>query len=242
MSPPYYASVPLFSWSNLGKLLPITVYSQIFHHSIPGLSTPVHDKKQLVNIYSGVFATTLILYTSLGLVLALYFGDTIEQACTLNWAHFTGGVSPTPAWAIFISYLVVLFPPCDVISAFPLNGLTLGNNLLAAFVPDPAQQLVRRNKVVFRLLAAIPPVVGACFFRNLTTVLNYAGCTGIVLAFLFPALLQYASINQARVDIGADVRTPYSYALLTHRAFIFFMIALSAILFVVALVLVATGG
>ena len=35
-----------------------------------------------------------------------------------------------------ISYLVVLFPPIDIISAFPLNAITLGNNLLCAFVED----------------------------------------------------------------------------------------------------------
>ena len=49
-----------------------------------------------------------------------------------------------PAWALFISYLIVLFPPLDVVSAFPLNGLTLGNNMLTAFVTDPAKQQATR--------------------------------------------------------------------------------------------------
>jgi len=30
-----------------------------------------------------------------------------------------------PGWAWFISYLIVLFPPLDIISAFPLNAATL---------------------------------------------------------------------------------------------------------------------
>jgi hypothetical protein len=45
-------------------------------------------------------------------------------------------------------------------------------------------------KVAFRLLAAVPPLIGACLFRDLKTVLDYAGCTGIILAFFFPAMLQ----------------------------------------------------
>jgi hypothetical protein len=49
------------------------------------------------------------------------------------------------AWALIISYIVVLFPPLDVISAFPLNGLTLGNNLMTAFVTDPAKQAMPRS-------------------------------------------------------------------------------------------------
>jgi hypothetical protein len=40
-SPPFYADLSTFTWTNLGKLFPITVYSQIFHHSIPGLTQPV---------------------------------------------------------------------------------------------------------------------------------------------------------------------------------------------------------
>ena len=47
-----------------------------------------------------------------------------------------------------------------------------------------------RYKVAFRLLAAVPPLIGACLFRDLKTVLDYAGCTGIILAFFFPAMLQ----------------------------------------------------
>ena len=239
-SPPFYANVSLFNWGNLGKLLPITVYSQIFHHSIPGLSQPVQEKHLLTRVYGSVLSTTFLLYSSLGLVLAVYFGAEIEQACTLNWAHYTGGISPTPVWATLVSFLVVLFPPFDVVSAFPLNGLTLGNNLMAACVTDPATQRLARVKVPFRLLAAVPPIAGALFFRDLKTVLDYAGCTGIILAFLFPTLLQWASINTAQVQVG-DFRTPFSTALATNKAVLSLMIALAVGLFATALTLVALG-
>lgn len=40
-----------FNASNLYRFLPISVYAFIYHHSIPGLSHPVRDKKQLGSIF-----------------------------------------------------------------------------------------------------------------------------------------------------------------------------------------------
>ena len=51
------------------------------------------DKSKLRLIYGGVMATTFTLYTTLGVTLALYYGTSIEQACTLNWANYRGGAA-----------------------------------------------------------------------------------------------------------------------------------------------------
>lgn len=40
-----------------------------------------------------------------------------------------------------VSYFVVLFPALDVASAFPLNGITLGNNLMFAVYGDRMVQV-----------------------------------------------------------------------------------------------------
>jgi hypothetical protein len=237
---PFYADVSQATWSNLGRLFPITVYSQIFHHSIPGLTQPVADKSKLRQIYGGVMATTFSLYTMLGVTLALYYGSSIEQACTLNWASYSAGKSPAPGWAVFISYLVVLFPPLDVISAFPINALTLGNNLLVAVVPDLERRSVCSVKTAFRLLAAIPPLIGACVLKDLKTVLSYTGCTGIILAFLFPALLQLYSLQRSRDVYGPSAdSTPYSFRLFNNKVFIYSFCVFSVAVFCLAVVLVA---
>ena len=135
------------------------------------------------------------------------------------------------------------FPPLDVISAFPINALTLGNNLLVAAVADPAQRTTCMTKTAFRLLAAVPPLIGACLLRDLKTILDYAGCTGIILAFLFPALLQLASLRRSRAVLGAHRdATPYSAPLLNSEYFLYAFIALSVMIFCVAVTLVATGA
>jgi hypothetical protein len=47
-------------------------------------------------------------------------------------------VSARPPIALFVRYLVVLFPAFDVLSAFPLNAITLGNNILSAALGEAA--------------------------------------------------------------------------------------------------------
>jgi len=44
-------SIKMFDISNLYVFLPIATYAFIYHHSIPGLSEPVKNKKQLGNIF-----------------------------------------------------------------------------------------------------------------------------------------------------------------------------------------------
>jgi len=190
-----------FDWSNLGFVFPVAVYSQIFHHSVPGLSHPLKDKRKAPAIFVGVLLTTMALYSALGVSVAAYYGASVPQTCTLAWADYTGSAKGPhdggrPGWAWFISYLVVLFPPLDIISAFPLNAVTLGNNLLCAFVKDERKQSQRRYKLPFRLLAAVPPVVGAMVVKDLGVILKYTGCVGVLIAFGYPCALQWASARE----------------------------------------------
>jgi amino acid permease len=80
-----------FDWANLGLVFPVAVYSQIFHHSVPGLSHPLKDKRQTPRVFTGVLITTMVLYTLLGISVAAYYGSSIPQTCTLAWAEYTGG-------------------------------------------------------------------------------------------------------------------------------------------------------
>ena len=154
----------------MGLVFPIAIYSQIFHHSVPGLTHPLKNKAAAPRVFSGVLLTTMVLYSALGMTVAFYYGGYIPQTCTIAWASYTGGHDALgeskPGWANFIGYLVVLFPPIDIISAFPLNAITLGNNLLCAFVEDERKQQMKRYKIPFRLLAAAPPIIGAMVRNN----------------------------------------------------------------------------
>jgi len=137
---------------------------------LPGLSQPVANKSHLQRIFSSVFMTTFTFYSFLGIVLAMYYGPHMEPTCSLNFTFYRGGApfgQPIPLWATIINYIIVLFPAIDVVSAFPLNGITLGNNIHAAFCMGTKYMHYRSFKIFFRLVAAIPPLIGAAFVRDL---------------------------------------------------------------------------
>jgi hypothetical protein len=55
----------------------------------------------------------------------------------LYWNKYLGCRSydaKASPWAQFAQYIIILFPALDVMSAYPLNAMTLGNNLMVAFM------------------------------------------------------------------------------------------------------------
>ena len=201
-SAPYYAHTAAFNWAGLGTIFPICIFAQIFHHSVPGIAYPLADKTTVPKVFSSCLLTMFVLYSGLSIVLAIYFGTAIASQCTINWQRYTGSplpLDPTAAATVqlgflanFTKYLIVLFPPADVLSAFPLKAITVGNNIMHSFL-TPQQKTVRRKYVPFRLFAAVTPIVGALIFNDLTVLLKYTGTLGIVIAFLCPTYLQWTS-------------------------------------------------
>ena len=202
-SPPYYAHTAAFNWSGLGTIFPICIFAQIFHHSVPGIAYPLKDKTSVPKVFSSCLFTMFVLYSGLSIVLALYFGTAIASQCTINWQHYTGQQVPLDSASSadtitlgflgnFTKYLIVLFPPADVLSAFPLKAITVGNNVMHSFL-TPQQKTIRRKYIPFRLFAAITPILGALAFNDLTVLLKYTGTLGIVIAFLCPTYLQWTS-------------------------------------------------
>lgn len=108
-------------------------------------------------------------------------------------------------------FYVVLFPALDVASAFPLNGITLGSTLLGFKHGSNIRRVEasdRREVVKHRLLAAIPPIAGACFVRDLGVITDYTGVTGFLIAFVFPAALHMTSRRMCKRR-GVRTRTGY---------------------------------
>ena len=66
-----------FRPAGLAKTLPILIFANIFHHSIPGLAHPVADKKKVGKIFSSTNAFTVASYLTLGLMLGSAFGKSI---------------------------------------------------------------------------------------------------------------------------------------------------------------------
>lgn len=76
-SPSSYDEANYFRPSGLAKTLPILIFANIFHHSIPGLTHPVADKKKIGKVFSSTNAFTVAAYLTLGLTLGSAFGTSI---------------------------------------------------------------------------------------------------------------------------------------------------------------------
>mmetsp|Transcript_30360 Transcript_30360/g.55006 ORF Transcript_30360/g.55006 Transcript_30360/m.55006 type:complete len:597 (+) Transcript_30360:137-1927(+) len=199
-----FVEAPMFQFSGLSKMAPVMVFAHVFHHSIPGLAHPVADKKELSGMFRSTTVFSTIAYALIGLILGSNFGGNIEQSSNLNWKNFSGGTAvynddgqiiSIAWWAKAISLYVLCFPALDVISAFPLNAITLGNNMMGSFYGKRIHEVEqdRRIRTQFRLLASIPPIIFGILERQLGTITEYAGTTGFVIGFSFPALLYLRS-------------------------------------------------
>jgi amino acid permease len=199
-----YENPDMFRFSGIAKTLPIVVFANIFHHSIPGLAHPVGDKKKVGKVFSATNCFTVGAYVTLGITLALAFGKSIQQSSNLNWRTFhagtghvdeEGSVVGAAWWTRVISMYIMLFPAIDVVSAFPLSAITLGNNLFSAFYGKRYHEVEdnRCLRTCFRLMASIPPVICGMLVRELGTITDYAGTGGFLIGLCFPALLYMAS-------------------------------------------------
>ena len=99
--------------------------------------------------------------------------------------------------------------------------------------PELPQQHNRFIRTQFRLLASIPPILFGILERKLGTITDYAGTTGFVIGFSFPALLYLRSRKIAKRK-HFSVQTFYSsYSSSNTSAWLLFYFGLIMVVYVV---------
>lgn len=212
--------IPLWDVDGLYVFLPIACYAFIYHHSIAGLSHPVRDKTLLGKIFLTTFLICAVAYGAIAVLVASYFGPDMAQSSNLEWKDYGVGNGFKRALAFYI----LLFPALDVASAFPLNAITLGNNMISmrdnnkpslGGGPRPGG---RRLVVAFRLLAAVPPIIAGFFVRELGKISEWCGTVGIIITLVFPAILNLKSRQVLKEEFALDsAKTYYSNELSRKR-------------------------
>merc|ERR1711977_60366 len=132
-----------------------------------------------------------------------------------------------------IRYALVIFPGLDVLSAFPLNAITLGQNLMSLrYKSGEVQHQSKATVMMFRLAAACPPIVGAIFVSDLGSVNQWVGVFGFTLIFLWPGLLGWAAQRRSIEVFGPRLgkRVPHSTTLSSSRPLFAVLIALGVLL------------
>eukprot|EP01028_Stygiella_incarcerata_P011832 TRINITY_DN691_c0_g6_i1.p1 TRINITY_DN691_c0_g6~~TRINITY_DN691_c0_g6_i1.p1 ORF type:complete len:505 (-),score=101.29 TRINITY_DN691_c0_g6_i1:207-1721(-) len=226
-NPPYHKFTGLFKMGGLATAFPILLYSQCVHHSIPGLSQPIRNKQSLKKIFMWQFVSTFSLYLILAVPLAIYYGKYAEPTCTLNFVFYRAGhtfAESIPWWVDVIVFAIILFPPLDVVSAYPLNAITLANNMMTLFhsskTPSSSsheERTSKASKIAFRFLAAVPPFLISAVMKRLDVILKYTGVAGFFIFLFFPAALQLSSLKKYKEAFGERARkSPYSTSFLSH--------------------------
>ena len=198
-----------FRLAGIAKTLPVLMFATIFHHSIPGLTHPVGDKRKVGKIFTATNTFTVAAYVTLGITLGATFGNGIEQSSNLNWSTFhagtgyideNGNVVGAAWWTHAVSFYIMLFPAVDVVSAFPLSAITLGNNLFGAAYGKRIHEVEgnRCLRTCYRLLASVPPIIFGICVRELGTITDYTGTSGFLIALCFPAILFMCSRARAK--------------------------------------------
>lgn len=223
----------LVNAENAGLMFSTALFAQLFQHSVPGLLRPLArtKKRKVPQIFQSALCTTGGIYIVLGVLALISLRSDIEQAINLNFVGFSWGISQDSLLyylAKGASLLIVLFPAFDTISIFPLIANTLGNNLqaFAKFTPSgnvtasptregegegegKEREKKDRNRIFFRLVASVPPVLCSLVLRDLTTALQMAGIFGVVVALVVPALIQIKASQRASLLPPLYKDSPY---------------------------------
>jgi len=196
--PHYGANLTMFNPNGIFPFIAVCAFASVFHQGIPSISQPIKDKENLVYVFLAACSTCFVLYSIFSVSVIFYFGSDVEAPASLNWASFPGfnKGDQNSVWAKVIGHLVVLFPALDVCSTFPLNTITLTNNISFALfglsADDPKIKFAFKG-IIIRLLLCIVPLIGGFFIPNFDMVLQFTGCIGLIVSFIFPSLIEFKS-------------------------------------------------
>ena len=74
---------------------------------------------------------------------------------------------------------MVLYPALNVVSSYPLNAITLGDAIMATYKQYLPGPFSKTQKVLCRLVAAVPPLVGAACVSDISKITSVTGVFGI---------------------------------------------------------------
>ncbi|KAL7714205.1 Amino acid transporter transmembrane domain-containing protein [Entamoeba marina] len=190
-----------FDLGGFGTLFSAFSVSLACHHNLPDVVTATRSKKHLRFIVIAGITTATFFYVVIGFSNSLCFGDDTKTPVTHNWLNYTGcnggfGTCDTGSdrwYAIIIQWLVLLFPPINLSSEYPLFCLTLSSNI-RQLIPKQIREKRPKFWLYFcRLSASLPPLIAGAIKGDLDVIFNFAGIFGFFLLFIIPSTFQIYS-------------------------------------------------
>jgi len=218
----------------LPMLFGCSIFSFMCHHSLPGMVTPMSDKRRVLFLLGLSYMVISAFYCFLCITAVLAFdNDKLQDMYTLNFIN-----DPDIESSRFkgIKYFFGLFPVITLSTNFPIIATTLCNNFRSLFEllstsslfnrPESddegsrSRDVRRRCSVVFRwfmrwgvpLLTIIPPALVANFSSNLEKLVGFTGSyAGAGIQYIIPAFLALSSRRVITDQFGVNwpMRNPH---------------------------------
>ncbi|TYZ68825.1 hypothetical protein PybrP1_011949 [[Pythium] brassicae (nom. inval.)] len=191
-----YTAIGAFNWSNFGKGFGPTLLALNCQYNMPDALQPLDPKSAARRVAFGALAVAGSFYLLVGLIGALAF-DEINPLASLMWSAYTGcgngwdACAAANPFGVLVQLVVLVFPVVNVTSAYPMVGVTVGDNLLMSVPAGVSARLgAATTRTLCRLLAAVPPLVLAVVFKKLDFIFAVAGLFGFLLGLSIPCWFQ----------------------------------------------------
>ena len=188
-------------FSGVPNLFGVCVYSFMCHHSLPSLITPIKNKSNLYVMLGCDYVMILLFYLLVSFT-GIYAFREVNDIYTLNFLPDSCDTAKSITNVAFIQYFLALFPVFTLSTNFPIISITLRNNLKAiGHNPEkPYPWLV--DRIVFPLLALIPPMGIAIATNHVEVLVGITGSyAGAGIQYLIPALLVFCARRQTVVSL-----------------------------------------
>lgn len=195
----------------LPSLFGACVYSFMCHHSLPGLLAPLRNKKMATRILSLNFIVICIFYAVLAMT-GIFAFERVEDLYTLNFVPYDIIRKDfLSVLLIGIDYFLSLFPVFTLSTSFPIIAITLKQNLQTIFLDMPHYD--RYNvfvRVLFPLLAIIPPFCVTFFTNSLSSLVAFTGSyAGAGIQYIIPVFLVYFARITCTELLGSGIPNPF---------------------------------
>lgn len=194
--------------TGLPSLFGTCVYSFMCHHSLPSLLTPISNKKHIKTLMS----TDYILISTFYLLLAItgiFAFKHLEDLYTLN---FVPNSDQKSIFLECIDYFLTLFPVFTLSASFPIIAITLRNNLQTLFLDMSRYESYNlfQRRLIFPLLAILPPIFVTYFTESLTSLVSFTGSyAGTGIQYLIPIALVYSARKTCTDLLGQGIINEY---------------------------------
>lgn len=201
------------------------VYSFMCHHSLPALVAPIMNKSMLNRFLALDYALIALFYLLLALTGAFAF-EHLDDLYTLDFGpHGSGDCSKSDnIFMVFIEYFLTLFPVFTLSTSFPIIAITLRNNLQSLFLNEDVSYNLCLRKLVFPVLAVVPPYLIAMTTKDLSILVGITGSyAGAGIQYLIPTFLVYCARQQTNRVIGLGVVNKFASPF-SSKYWLFFVI------------------